>query len=334
MAMIVVFPLILLIIFGYAATFNVDSVPTAIVGPAAQQAADQGLSAQGSDLFVIVIVDPSGTSATAQDLLRDRKAQVAIAMDTQPPTVFIDGSNLFSAQAASAAFARLGDQVTVKILYNPDLATSWVLIPPLIGYILMFIGTVVTAIGLVKERENGTLEQLAVMPLSPTSVILGKVVPYFIVAAIDLIVVTVLAMILFHIPFVGSVLLYGAGAGIFLFVVLGVGVLISTVSQNTGQAIQLAIFFLVPQILLSGMIFPLSAVPWAIRWLAYVFPLTYYTIISQGVVLRGAGLDSLWPQFLILTAMAAVVFTAAILRFRSDLTPHRSDKGRTKRAEA
>ena len=334
MAMIIVFPLLLLIIFGYAATFNVDSVPTAIVGPTAQQAADQGLSAQSADLFDIVIVDPSGTSDTAQDLLRDRKAQVAIATDTQPPTVFIDGSSLFSAQAASAAFARLGDQVTVKILYNPDLATSWVLIPPLIGYILMFIGTVVTAIGLVKERENGTLEQLAVMPLSPTSVILGKVVPYFIVAAIDLIVVTVLAMILFHIPFVGSVLLYGAGAGIFLFVVLGVGVLISTVSQNTGQAIQLAIFFLVPQILLSGMIFPLSAVPWAIRWLAYVFPLTYYTIISQGVVLRGAGFDSLWPQFLILTAMAAFVFSAAVLRFRSDLTPHRSDKGDTEGAEA
>jgi ABC-2 type transport system permease protein len=334
MAMIIVFPLLLLIIFGYAATFNVDSVPTAVVGPTAQQAADQGLSAQSADLFDIVIVDPSGTSDTAQDLLRDRKAQVAIATDTQPPTVFIDGSSLFSAQAASAAFARLGDQVTVEILYNPDLTTSWVLIPPLIGYILMFIGTVVTAIGLVKERENGTLEQLAVMPLSPTSVILGKVVPYFIVAAIDLIVVTVLAMILFHIPFVGSVLVYGAGAGIFLFVVLGVGVLISTVSQNTGQAIQLAIFFLVPQILLSGMIFPLSAVPWAIRWLAYVFPLTYYTIISQGVVLRGAGFDSLWPQFLILTAMAVVVFSTAVLRFRSDLTPHRSDKGDTEGAEA
>jgi ABC-2 type transport system permease protein len=333
MAMIIVFPLVLLIIFGYAASFNVDSVPTAVVGPAAQQVADQGLTAQGADLFDIVIVDPSGTSATAQDLLRDGKAQLAIAMDTQPPTAFIDGSSLFAAQAANAALGRLGDLVIVEILYNPDLTTSWVLIPPLIGYILMFIATVVTSIGLVKERENGTLEQLAVMPLSPGSVIFGKVAPYFIVAAIDLVAVTVLSMFLFNIPFVGSVLLYGAGAGIFLFVVLGVGVLISTVSQNTGQAIQLAIFFLVPQILLSGMIFPLSAVPWAVRWLAYVFPLTYYTIISQGVVLRGAGLESLWPQFLILAAMAVIVFSAAVLRFRRDLTPRRSHRSDAQGAE-
>ena len=325
MAMIVVFPLIMLLIFGYAATFNVDTIPTAFVGPGAQQAADQVSSAKGAELFEIVIVDPSGTSSTAQDLLRDRNAQVAIATDSQPPIAYIDGSSIFAAQAANAALGQLGDQVTVEILYNPDLTTSWVLIPPLIGYILMFIGTVVASIGLVKERENGTLEQLAVMPLSPGSVIFGKVAPYFIIGAIDLAVLTILSMILFDIPFVGSVPLFAAGAGLFLLVVLGVGVLISTVSRNTGQAIQLAIFFLVPQILLSGMIFPLSAVSWGIRWLAYVFPLTYYTVISQGVVLRGAGIDSLWPQFLVLAAMAVVVFTAAVLRFRSDLTPHRSE---------
>jgi ABC-2 type transport system permease protein len=326
MAMIIVFPLIMLLIFGYAATFNVDSIPTAVVGPNAQQAADQGLTAQGADLFELVIVDPTGTSSTAQDLLRDRKAQVAIATDSQPPTAYIDGSSIFAAQAATAALGQLGDQVTVEILYNPDLTTSWVLIPPLIGYILMFIGTVVASIGLVKERENGTLEQLAVMPLSPGSVIFGKVAPYFIIGAIDLAVLTILSMILFDIPFVGSAFLFAAGAGLFLLVVLGVGVLISTVSQNTGQAIQLAIFFLVPQILLSGMIFPLSAVSWAIRWLAYVFPLTYYAIISQGIVLRGAGFDSLWPQFLVLAVMAIVVFTAAVVRFRSDLTPHRGER--------
>jgi ABC-2 type transport system permease protein len=334
MAMIIVFPLIMLLIFGYAATFNVDSIPTAFVGPGAQQAADQVSSAQGGELFEIVIVDPSGTSSTAQDLLRDRNAQLAIATDSQPPIAYIDGSSIFAAQAANAALGRLGDQVTVEILYNPDLTTSWVLIPPLIGYILMFIGTVVASIGLVKERESGTLEQLAVMPLSPGSVIFGKIVPYFIIGAIDLAVLTILSMILFDIPFVGSVALFAAGACLFLLVVLGVGVLISTVSQNTGQAIQLAIFFLVPQILLSGMIFPLSAVSWGIRWLAYVFPLTYYTVISQGIVLRGAGIDSLWPQFLVLGAMAIVVFTAAILRFRSDLTPHRSTRGETEGVEA
>jgi ABC-2 type transport system permease protein len=316
MAMIIAFPLLLLVIFGYAARFDVNAIPTAVVGPQAEQTAKQA-----TGVFDVILIDPEGDSQTAQDLLRDGKAEVAIATDTQPPTAFIDGTSIFSAQAADAALARLGDQITVEILFNPDLNTPWVLIPPLIGYILMFIGTVVAAIGLVKERESGTLEQLAVMPLSPGAVIFGKIAPYFIVASLDLIVVTLLSMLLFGIPFVGNVLLFAAGAALFLLVVLGVGVLISTVSQNTGQAIQLAIFFLVPQILLSGMIFPLSSIPFAIR------TLTYYTVISKGIVLRGAGIDSLWQPFLVLAVMALFVFTAAVLRFRRDLTPRQSDGG-------
>jgi len=322
MAMIIVFPLLLLIIFGYAATFDVESIPTATLGPQAQLVADQT-----PDLFDVVIVDSDGTADTARTLLSDAEAQVVIATDTQPPTAFIDGSNLFSAQAAVAALGRLGDQITVDVLYNPDLITSWVLVPPLIGYIMMFIGTVVAAIGLVKERENGTLEQLAVMPLSSSSVIMGKITPYFIIAAIDMVVVTVLGMLLFGVPFAGSVAVFAVGVAIFLFVLLGVGVLISTVSQNTGQAIQLAIFFLVPQILLAGMIFPLSSIPWSIRWISYLFPLTYYTTISKGIMLRGAGMDSLWPQYLVLAVMAVLIFSAAVLRFRRDLTPRRHRGG-------
>lgn len=321
MAMIIVLPLLLLIIFGYAATFDVGSVPTAALGPEAQQLADQA-----PEIFDVTIVDTAGTAATAHDLLRDGDAQVAIVTGTQPATAFVDGSNLFSAQAATAALGRSGDLVTTEVLYNPDLTTSWVLLPPLIGYILMFIGAVVAAIGLVKERENGTVEQLAVMPLSSGSVIFGKIAPYFIVASIDMVVVTLLAMLLFGVPFVGNVLLFAVGVAIFLLVVLGVGVLVATVSQNTGQAIQLAIFFLIPQILLAGLIFPLSSIPWGIRWISYLFPLTYYTTISKGIMLRGAGIDSLWPEYLVLTAMALFVFTAAVLRFRRDLTPQRRRK--------
>ncbi len=326
MAMIIVFPLLLLIIFGYAANFDVDDIPTAFLGPQAEAAVQQA-----PELFADVIFDPTGTVATAKDLLRDAQADVAIATDTQPPTAFIDGSNLFSAQAAVSVLGQIGDALTVEVLFNPNLTTSWVLVPPLIGYILMFIGTVVAAIGLVKERENGTLEQLAVMPLSPSSVILGKIIPYFIVASIDAIIITLLAMALFGIPFAGSVALFALGVATFLFVVLGVGVLISTVSQTTGQAIQLAIFFLVPQILLAGMIFPLSSIPWAIRWISYLFPLTYYTTISKGIMLRGTGFDALWPQYLVLALMAGFVFTAAVLRFRRDLTPRhrRGDTGMT-----
>ena len=322
MAMIIVFPILMLIMFGYAANFDVDSIPTAYLGPQAEQAS-QTASQQGNDLFATVIVDPTGDAAKAEELLRDADAQVAIVTGTQPPTAYVDGSSLFAAQAATAVLGRLGDGISIEVLFNPDLKSSWVLIPGLIGYILMFIGTVVTSIGLVRERENGTLEQLAVMPLTPTSVILGKVIPYFILAAVDMVIVTVLAIILFGLPFSGSIFLFGVAAAIYLLVVLGVGVLISTVSQTTGQAIQLAIFFLVPQILLSGMIFPLTSIPWAIRWISYLLPLTYYSIIAPGIMLRDAGLNSLWPSYLVLTVMAVFVFTGAVVRFRKDLSPRR-----------
>jgi len=106
-------------------------------------------------------------------------------------------------------------------------------------------------------------------------------------------------------------------------VVLGLGIFISTVSQNAGQAIQTAFFFLLPQILLSGMIFPLAAIPWGVRWISYLLPLTYFTMISQGVMIRGAGLDTLWLPLLALAVMAAIVFTGAVLRFRRDLAPGR-----------
>jgi len=318
MAMLIVLPILLLVVFGYAASFDVSDIPTATLGPSAEQ-----VSGLLPDLFDVTTVDAIGSEEQARELLRDSKVAVAITTDGQPAVAYVDGSSLFTAQAASAALGRAGDAIEVEVLYNPDLITAWVLVPPLTGLILMFIGTVVTAIGLVRERENGTLEQLAVMPLSPSSVVLGKIVPYFILAAVDMVIVTILGVVLFGVPFNGNLGLFALGAALFLFVVLGIGVFISTVSQNSGQAIQLAFFFLLPQILLSGMIFPLEAMPWGVRWISYLLPLSYYTMIALGVMLRDAGLDSLWPSYLILTVMAVVVFAGATWRFSRDLAPPR-----------
>jgi ABC-2 type transport system permease protein len=217
--------------------------------------------------------------------------------------------------------------VSIDILYNPDLTTAWVMVPALVGLILTFIGTIITSIGLVKERQTGTLEQLAVMPLKPSDVIVGKIAPYFILASVDMLVVTLLGIWIFDVPFNGNPWLFAVGAAIFLFVVLGIGVLISTASQTQAQAIQLAIMILLPQILLSGFIFPLSAMPAAISWIGYCLPLTYFVQISQGIMLRGAGLASLWVPFVVLTGMALVVFTAAVLRFRRDLAPSQLSTG-------
>ncbi len=318
LAMLVVMPLLLLVIFGYAANFYVSSVTAAVVGSQAEQVA-AGLP----DFFVVTTLDPAADRAAAEALLVDNEADVAFVTDSRPVLALVDGSNLFAAQSIVSVLNKAGDAVTSEVLFNPDLETSWVMVPAIIGLILTFIGTIITSIGLVRERESGTLEQLAVMPIRPTQVILGKITPYFLVASVDMVIITVLGIVLFDVPFLGNPAVFALGAGLFLFVVLGLGVFISTVSETTGQAIQTAFFFLLPQILLSGMIFPLDAMAAGVRWIGYLLPLTYFTMISQGVMLRGASLTSLWLPFTVLAVMAVVVFTGATLRFRRDLAPGR-----------
>ena len=316
LGMLIVMPLLLLVIFGYAANFYVSSVKTAVVGPQASQ-----LESKLTPFFDVTVTQPSGTKSDAETLLQDNKVDVAFVTGQEPVLALVDGSNLFAAQSTVAALNKAGNQVTTQVLYNPDLKTSWVMVPAIIGLILTFIGTIITSIGMVREREAGTLEQLAVMPIKPSQVILGKIAPYFLVAAIDMVIVTVLGIVLFGVPFNGNPFAFALGAAIFLFVVLGLGVFISTISQTAGQAIQTAFFFLLPQILLSGMIFPLDAMAAGVRWIGYLLPLTYFTMISQGIMLRGAPISSLWLAFVVLTVMAVVVFTGATLRFRRDLAP-------------
>ena len=318
LGMLVAMPLLLLVIFGYAANFYVSSVKAAVVGPQATAAA-----AALPPFFDVTVVEPSADRAEAEALLRDNTVDVAFVTGQQPVVALVDGSNLFASQSIVSTLNRVGDTVTTEVLYNPELKTSWVMVPAIIGLILTFIGTIVTSIGLVRERETGTLEQLAVMPIAPSQVILGKISPYFLVAAVDMTIITGLGMLLFGVPFNGNVVVFALGAALFLFVVLGLGVFISTISQTTGQAIQTAFFFLLPQILLSGMIFPLDAMAAGVRWIGYLLPLTYFTMISQGVMLRGASLASLWLPFLVLAVMAVVVFAGATMRFRRDLAPGR-----------
>lgn len=318
LAMIVAMPLLLLVIFGYAANFSVAHVRTAVVGQHAEQVA--GVL---PDYFDVVTTEPGATEERARELVQRRSVTVAVLTDTQPATLLVDGSNLFAAQATVSVANGMGDAVRAEVLFNPDLTTSWVMIPAIIGLILTFIGTIVTSIGLVRERTAGTLEQLAVMPIRASAVILGKIAPYFLLAALDMTVVTALGVWLFGVPFQGNLAVFALGAAIFLFVVLGLGVFISTISQNAGQAIQVAFMMMLPQILLSGMIFPLDAMAAGVRWIAYGLPLTYFTMISQGVMLRGAPISSLWLPFGALTAMALLIFTGAVLRFRRDLTASR-----------
>jgi ABC-2 type transport system permease protein len=317
-AMLIVLPVLLLVVFGYAANFTVHDIPTVVVGPGAGQAA----SALREPTFHVTEVDPAGNAATAQALLRDGKAVVAVVAGTTPE-VLLDGTQLFSAQAALTALSRQPalPGVAVRILYDPNLTTSWVMVPGLAGMILVFIGTLITSLGVVRERQAGTLEQLAVMPLRAWDVIAGKIAPYLILAAVDLVFIVAIGMGVFHVPFTGNVAVFALGATLFLLVTLGMGVLVSTVSQNQGQAIQLAFMLLLPQVLLSGLIFPVSAMAAGVRWISYILPLTYFIEISRGVMLKATPIGALWEPIGLLALLAVVVLGLAVIRFRRDLAP-------------
>jgi ABC-2 type transport system permease protein len=336
MAMLFLLPFLFLVVFGYAASFDVKEVPTLVVGPGAQLVA----AALPAELRVVA-TRPGDGAAQARDALRRGEAVAAIVTPARTDAaaqIYLDGTELFATQAALRTLTKAqgGSAQTgggaaapdAEILFNPDLRTAVIMIPGLCGIILVFVGTVATALGVVRERQAGTMEQLAVMPFRPRDVFVGKIAPYMVIAALDMVIVVGAGMLLFSVPFRGSVAVFALGATLFLFVTLGIGVLISTVSQTQGQAIQLAMMTLLPQFLLSGLFFPLYSMPWGVRWIGYVLPLTYFIKVARGVMVRGAPIDSLWVPLVVLAVMAAVVFTASTLRFRRDLAPAgRGDDG-------
>jgi ABC-2 type transport system permease protein len=336
LAMMIVLPVILLIVFGYAASFDVSTIPTVAAGPgAATLVHDLGKP------FDLVAAAPGEDRAWAQTQLRDNThgADVAVITGSGPTQVLVDGSQLFSARTALAALSAAAEKAAatpgaaaaprprVTVLYNPGLKTSYIMIPGLCGVVLVFIGTIITALGVVRERQSGTLEQLAVMPLRPRDVFLGKIVPYFGVAALDLAIVVGIGVGVFGVPFRGSYAVFALGAILFLFVTLGLGVLISSVSENQGQAIQLSMMVMLPQVLLSGLIFPLSSIAVGVRWISYILPLTYFNEISRGVMLRAEPLGPLWQPFVFLALLGLIVFTLASLRFRAFLAPAAPRRG-------
>ena len=320
-AMMIVLPVVLLVVFGYAANFKVHDIPAVTTGPAASQAA----ALLREPTFRVTDVDPAAGQAAATQKLRDGQAVVAVVTGGRRPLILLDGTQLFSVETAENALAKLpaagAAAASVRILYNPNLITSWVMVPGLAGLILVFIGTLITSLGVVRERQSGTLEQLAVMPLRAFDVIAGKIAPYLIVAVVDLVLIIVIGMGVFHVPFTGNVAVFALGAGLFLLVTLGMGVLVSTVSQNQGQAIQLAFMLTLPQVLLSGLIFPVASMGAGVRWISYLLPLTYFIDVSRGVMLKATPITALGEPLGLLALLAVVVLGLAIIRFRRDLAP-------------
>jgi ABC-2 type transport system permease protein len=318
LALMLLVPAVLVTLFGYAARYDVPEIRTAVVGPAAAQVA-----ATLDPAFDVVNLEPEATEQEARHRLRDSEADVAVIAGAESTRILVDGVQLFAAQSALRRVTNLGN-VPVEILYNPDLKTSPVIVPALLGFVLLFVGMFFTSLGVVREREQGTLEQFAVTPLRPADVIIGKITPYFLVSAVNLVVVTLAGMLVFDMPFRGSLPVFVVFGLLYLFVVLGLGVLVSTASRTQAEAIQLAILVLLPQVMVSGMVFPFEAMPAAVRALGLIFPMTYHVEAMRALLVKGAPMATLWQPLVALAVMAVVVFALSVLRFRRDISPQQA----------
>ncbi|MCB0161678.1 MAG: ABC transporter permease, partial [Caldilineaceae bacterium] len=202
------------------------------------------------------------------------------------------------------------------VLYNPSMLSVNFMVPGIIGLIMQFQTLLLTAFAVVRERERGTLEQLIVTPIKTWELMLGKILPYTVIASVAGIGILIAGRVLFGITVVGSLGLLALLSVLFLLGSLGLGLLISTVSQTQAQAMQMALFIMLPSILLSGFLYPRETMPVIIQKLGLLVPLTYYLQILRGIILKGVGIDVLWQQVIPLALFSLAVFTLSAWRFQ------------------
>ena len=210
-------------------------------------------------------------------------------------------------------------EMRVRPLYNPALKSAIFIVPGIIGVILSITMLIITSISIVRERETGTLEQLIVTPVTRGEIMLGKILPYALVGYVQVTAVLLLGRFIFGMPVVGSLLLVYAVTFLFIVANLGLGLFVSTLVRTQTQAMQASYFFVLPNILLSGFMFPREAMPFPAREVGLVFPLTYYLQILRGILLKGAGLEDVLPQTGMLLLLAAIFFSFSVTRFRKQL---------------
>ncbi len=331
LAMMIAIPVIWIVLFGYAASFDVQNIGAVVAVSEGSPTAPLILTALERSGHFRVLDSGPFTDAELEAAIADHRASVAIRPpEADAPGLFIaDGSDFFMAQTAVRQLQTLVQSLTqqtggsayveTKILYNANLRSVNYMIPGLVGIVMVFIATMLTALAIVRERERGTMEQLLVTPANPLEIMLGKIIPYMAVAFFDFVLVIICGVYIFDVPMAGNPVLLVALGIAFLFVCLGMGLLVSTVSYTQQQAMQMAVLTLVPQILLSGFIFPLTAIPWAVRWVAYLAPLTYFLPISRGIFMRGEGIGELWIWVVILIVYAILIVSLAAWRFRRKL---------------
>jgi len=353
LALTFILPVVQLFLLGYAATNDVRNVPLAVfdqdkspesrslveayrVADYFQVAYDVNSEAELTQLI-------NGGSARAGIVIPPNYARQLAAGQTAAVAFVIDGSDPSVAGTALSAAALIGQakstqinlerlaargqalsfappvEVRTQIWYNPDLVSAYYMIPALIGVILQFLTIILTATAIVRERERGTIEQLIVTPIRPWELVVGKLAPYVIIAFINMLEILVAGIIIFGVPINGSVPLLLALAALFLATNLGLGLFVSTIANTQQEATITAMFINLPGIFLSGFFFPLAAMPVPLQMISYAIPLRYFLIIARSIVLKGVGLETLWPEVLALSVFAVVILGGAALRFRKRL---------------
>jgi ABC-2 type transport system permease protein len=193
------------------------------------------------------------------------------------------------------------------------------MVPGVLCTILLVVTMVLTSMAIVREREIGTLEQIIVTPVRATELVAGKTIPFVLIGFVDIVLILLVAMLWFHVPLRGSLLLLFALALVFLLTTLGLGLFISTVSHTQQQAMMTAFFIMLPSILLSGFMFPIENMPRVIQWVTYLIPLRYFLNIVRGIFLKGVGIEVLWGDALMLLVLGLTLFAMASLRFTKRL---------------
>jgi len=203
--------------------------------------------------------------------------------------------------------------------FNENLVSRNYFVPGVIALLVMLITFMLSSMAIVREKEIGTIEQIIVSPISQFEFIIGKTVPFAIIGFIDVVLISVVAMVVFDVPLRGNVALLMGSTGLYLMSTLGLGLLISTMSSTQQQAMMTTFLFFFPAVLLSGFIFPIANMPEPVQWLTYVNPLRYFLIIVRGIFLKGIGFDVLWPQMAALLVLGSALLTAASLRFSKNI---------------
>ncbi|TJX13411.1 ABC transporter permease [Tissierella creatinini] len=347
-AIILLMPIMELLLFGYAASTSVDHISTVVfnndMGRESQELLDGFTNSQYFDIDYIAYsmddvhhyIDDGYSKAGivippefSENIKSGKTAQIQLVVDGSDPTSAQTILSSAGGVAQAMSVEIIGDNaiktmpqpldLRSRVWYNPDMSSINFNVPGLIGVILQTVTLMLTSFSIVREREKGTMEQLIVTPISKMELMVGKIIPYVIIGFIDIILALALSVFWFKVPVAGSIGLLLFFSVIFLFSALGVGLLISTISKSQLQAMQLSMFMIMPNILLSGYMFPREAMPKVIQTISNIFPLTYFIKVLRGIILKGNGFSSLKNEFIILVIFGIAVLAMATFKFKKKI---------------